>query len=155
MYGDETIPIRMKKNIVNCLLGCVDKWDVSKRYCEWHDSEMDANSMLGINPNGKRIEISLKRHETVVPNAFFEGAIDDVAYLSQHEVYQNSQIQSMFVNAVSSVDHRFSEGFLPISVLKYQLQRLRVLKSWQMVERSKTLEPVGVKVDNVFVRRRK
>ena len=115
---------------------------------------MDANAMLGINPNGKRIEIPLKRHETI-PNAFFEGAIDDVKYLTQLEVYQNSQIQSMFVNVVSSVDHRFSEGFLPISHLKYQLQRLRVLKSWQMVERSKTLEPVGVKVDNVFVRRRK
>ena len=46
-----------------------------------------------------------------------------------------------------------SEGFLAISQLKYQLARLRVLKTWMMVEQSGLLVPVGVKTDGVFVRR--
>ena len=61
--------------------------------------------------------------------------------------------EKIYVNVNRKVEHQMSEGFLAISQLKYQLARLRVLKTWMMVEQSGLLVPVGVKTDGVFVRR--
>jgi hypothetical protein len=154
----------MKKNIANCLLGCVDKWQVSRRQCEWFDNEGDANTMLGILPGGTRIEIPLMKGDGGGGGggdrgggvAAFEEATkagSEELWIARHEEYAAS-IDNIYLNVISSEEHQFSEGFLPISLLKYQFQRLRVLRSWLSLEQSETLQPIGVKTDAVFVRRK-
>ena len=145
----------MKKNIANCLLGCVDKWQMSRRRCEWFDNEVDANTMLGILPGGTRIEIPLMKGDHGGVAAFEEARLagSEEVWIAQHEVYA-AGLDSIYLNVISSQEHQFSEGFLPISLLKYQFQRLRVLRSWLSLEQSATLEPIGVKTDAVFVRRK-
>ena len=157
LYNDTTVPTSIKKKVVNCALGNIDKFIVSKRYCEWHSDAENANSILGITPNGRRIEIELKENGTNPDRtAMFTEATDDDSineWMTQHDEYHQS-LDSIYLNVGRVVEHRLSEGFLPISQLKYMLQRLRVLASWQNVERSNTLEPIGVKVDCVFVKRK-
>jgi hypothetical protein len=74
-------------------------------------------------------------------------------WIRRHEAYAAS-LDSLYLNVISSEEITYSEGFLPISLLKYQSQRLKVLQSWLRLEASETLEPIGVKTDAVFVRRR-
>jgi len=143
----------MKKNIANCLLGCVDKWQVSRRRCEWFDNEADANTMLGILPGGTRIEISFDRGGGVAAFEEATKAGSEELWIARHEEYA-AGLDSIYLNVFLSEEHQFSEGFLPISLLKYQFQRLRVLHSWLSLEQSATLEPIGVKTDAVFVRRK-
>jgi hypothetical protein len=115
--------------------------------------------MLGILPEGRRIEIQLMKgnggdHRGGV--AAFEEATkagSEEVWIAQHEEYA-AGLGSIYLNVISSEEHQFSEGFLPISLLKYQFQRLRVLRSWLSLEQSATLEPIGVKTDAVFVRRK-
>ena len=138
LYNDTTVPTSIKKRVVNCALGNIDKFIVSKRYCEWHSDAENANSILGITPNGRRIEIELKENGTN-PNrtSMFTEAKDDDSineWMTQHDEYHQS-LDSIYLNVGRVVEHRLSEGFLPISQLKYMLQRLRVLASWQNVER--------------------
>ena len=75
------------------------------------------------------------------------------AWIRRHDAYAAS-LGSIYLNVISSEEITYSEGFLPISLLKYQSQRLKVLQSWLRLEASETLEPIGVKTDAVFVRRR-
>ena len=193
LYDDETVPTAMKKNIANCLLGCVDKWHVSRRTCEWFDNKADADTMLSIMPTGKRIEIPLTSKVSKVSKASPDKASTSKAttskastskaskakattskggesrgvevflnatekeseemWIRRHEAYAAS-LDSIYLNVFSSEEITYSEGFLPISLLKYQSQRLKVLQSWLRLEASETLEPIGVKTDAVFVRRR-
>jgi hypothetical protein len=143
----------MKKNIANCLLGCVDKWQVSRRRCEWFDNKADADTMLGILPGGTRIEISFDRGGGVAAFEEATKAGSEELWIARHEEYA-AGLDSIYLNVFLSEEHQFSEGFLPISLLKYQFQRLRVLHSWLSLEQSATLQPVGVKTDAVFVRRK-
>ena len=155
LYDDKSVPIECKKNIVNCLLGCLDKFIVSKRFAEWHSNEGEANSMLGITPMGKRIEIPLlakqEQHPSRPMAAFLDATKEESInhWMAQHEDHQQS-LDKIYLNVSKCIDHRLSEGFLPISHLKYQLQRLRVLTNWLNVENSNTLVPIGVRVDAVY-----
>ena len=87
----------MKKNIANCLLGCVDKWQVSRRRCEWFDNEADANTMLGILPGGTRIEISFDRSGGVAAFEEATKAGSEELWIARHEEYA-AGLDSIYLN---------------------------------------------------------
>ena len=103
LYEDETVPTAMKKNIANCLLGCVDKWHVSRRTCDWYDNKKDADTMLSIMPTGKRIEIPLTSKEPTSKDstgkATTSKATKSKATTSKATTSKGSDSVEAFINA--------------------------------------------------------
>ena len=57
----------------------------------------------------------------------------------------------IYIVQTNKTTHHMTDGFLPIALLKYQLQRMVVLRMWKQIEDSANLVPIGVKTDCIFV----
>ena len=62
-----------------------------------------------------------------------------------------STMRSIYVCVTKKSTQVMDDGFVPLSLLKYQLQRLTLLQVWKRLEKSHDLTPVGVKTDAIFV----
>jgi hypothetical protein len=71
-------------------------------------------------------------------------------YFKTNNMYQK-KLYKLHINVIEQKESTFNQGFLPFSVMKYNLQRLSLLKMWDRIERTGTLLPLGVKTDSIFV----
>ena len=71
-------------------------------------------------------------------------------YNEINNVYQKNLFK-LHVNVNERKERIFSQGFLNISVMKYNTQRLSLLKLWVKIEKTGTLLPYGCKTDSIFV----
>jgi len=73
----------------------------------------------------------------------------------KYTVEQLKADRQMWIVQTKKVTCKMTDGFLPISLLKYQLQRLVILRMWKRIETTSDLVPIGVKTDCIFVADRK
>lgn len=71
-------------------------------------------------------------------------------YFKTNNMYQK-KLYKLHINVIEQKESTFNQGFLPFSVMKYNLQRLSLLKMWDRIEKTGTLLPFGVKTDSIFV----
>jgi hypothetical protein len=64
--------------------------------------------------------------------------------------YQNKK-PTLHLNIQRNRTSTFDQGFLAISLMKYNHNRLSILKMWLRIIDSGTLLPIAVKTDNIFV----
>jgi hypothetical protein len=67
------------------------------------------------------------------------------------EFAQYAKVRSVYVNMYKQPKRFMGDGFLLISLLKYQMARLGLLKLWIEIEASDELIPIGLKTDCFFV----
>jgi hypothetical protein len=77
-------------------------------------------------------------------------ASDIDTYIEINNLYQK-KLYKLHINVIEQKESTFNQGFLPFSVMKYNLQRLSLLKLWDRIEKTGTLLPFGVKTDSIFV----
>ena len=63
----------------------------------------------------------------------------------------HEKLYKLHINVNEKKESTFNQGFFPISVMKYNTQRLSLLKWWIKIEKSGTLLPIGCKTDSIFV----
>jgi hypothetical protein len=73
----------------------------------------------------------------------------DIYNLTNNE-YQK-KLYKLHINVNEKKESLFNQGFLPISVMKYNTQRLSLLKWWIKIENSGTILPIACKTDSIFV----
>ena len=98
------------------------------------DNELDADMIESLN----NYEQSLSKHEEA----------DSWRRYTSEELKAKKHI---YIVQTKKTIHHMTDGFLPIALLKYQLQRLVVLRMWKIIEDSADLVPIGVKTDCIFV----
>ena len=154
LYTDEEIDAATRKTIVNCFMGSMDKMKHVSRSGEWFANEQEANSRLCKDARRINIAVGIGSVSEELAAAIEADTADEAeSWRLQNDALERSR-ETIYVNVDERTEYHFSEGFLPVSQLKYQFQRLRVLASWLQVEQSKTLVPIGVKTDAIFVRRK-
>jgi hypothetical protein len=67
-----------------------------------------------------------------------------------NNVYQSKK-PTLHLNIQRNRTSTFDQGFLAISLMKYNHNRLSILKMWLRIIDSGTLLPIAVKTDNIFV----
>ena len=173
LYANENLSKDQKKAIPNVLLGCCDKYKDFRMTGEAFHSKTDADAMYNIDGNSgcSRVRLYKKKPDTAswkssdeevvqsYETAFEEGLAEEIerqvvdrydTWNKTNNLYQQKTFK-LHVNVNRKRSSTYSQGFLPISVMKYNCQRVSLLKMWNRIERSGTLLPVGVKTDSIFV----
>ena len=96
------------------------------------------------------IEPSFEYNSNPKPPTSSIRANDFDTYIKINNLYQK-KLYKLHINVFKQKESTFNQGFLPYSVMKYNTQRLCLLKMWNRIEKSGTLLPFGVKTDSIFV----
>ena len=96
------------------------------------------------------IEPSFEYNSNPKPPTSSIRANDFDTYIKINNLYQK-KLYKLHINVFKQEESTFNQGFLPYSVMKYNTQRLCLLKMWNRIEKSGTLLPFGVKTDSIFV----
>ena len=154
--------------IPNVLLGCCDKYRSLLITGEVFFSKIDADASYNISKNRTRVQVAKKttddyKTETLWENCENEvkaklekqiqneiNASDSRMFSLTNELY-HKRLFKLHINVNEKKESTFNQGFLPISVMKYNTQRLSLLKWWIKIEKSGKLLPIGCKTDSIFV----
>ena len=110
-----------------------EKTDKEDEFDEF-DIELDADLIESLN----KYEQSPSKHEEA----------DSWRRYTSEELKARKHI---YIVQTKKTTHHMTDGFLPVALLKYQLQRLVVLRMWKRIEDSADHVPIGVKTDCIFV----
>jgi len=164
LYANTKLTTKQKKAIPNVLLGCCDKYRSLLITGECFHSKDDADAFYNISTNRTRILVAKKRNEetdTLWGDCENELKMEQAKQLKNendgydmytltNDLYQE-KVFKLHINVNEKKESLFNQGFLNISVMKYNTQRLSLLKWWIKIEKSGTLLPIGVKTDSIFV----
>jgi hypothetical protein len=72
--------------------------------------------------------------------------------LMVNTIYEESK-PTIHVNVIRKSSSEYNQGFLPLSLMKYNHSRISALKMWIRASKSHIVIPIGVKTDCIFVAR--
>ena len=176
LYANERLTNDQKKLIPNTLLGCLDKYQSEEFIADCFFSRTEANNMFNANEGISRVkvrsnlaDVTWDECEAQVEDELM-GEMDNLAHDCVYDEFghqmtspysnrkwelTNNRYQrkkpTLHVNVYSKSTSTFDQGFLPISLMKYNHNRIAVLKMWLRIIDSGTLIPIAVKTDCVFV----
>ena len=175
LYSNERLTNDQKKLIPNTLLGCLDKFQSQEFTADCFFSRTEANNMFNANEGISRVKVRSNLADVTWEECVAQVAEELLGEMDQHDhdchdefghqlrseydrrrwELTNNHYQSkkptLHVNVYSKSSSTFDQGFLPISLMKYNHNRLAVLKMWLRIIDSGTLIPIAVKTDCVFV----
>jgi len=158
MYNNDRLTNAQKKLIPNTLLGSLDKYRHQDFTADCFFSRKEADCMYNEGEGVSRVTIKSDRAESTWDECVAQvernliGEIDNEIdkWNMVNECYQKKK-PTLHVNVHHKGTSTFSQGFLPISLMKYNHNRIAVLKMWLRVAESGTLIPIAVKTDCVYV----
>jgi len=114
---------------------------------EWHEQTSGENDDDDEDEDERRFDVQLDKD--------MESCIQKHEDAESWRTYTTDQLKEercLWILQTKRTTSLMKDGFLPISLLKYQLQRIVVLRMWRELEKS-GLIPIGVKTDAIFVAR--
>ena len=166
LYANTNLTTNQKKTIPNVLLGSCDKYRSLLITGEVFFSKIDADASYNISKNRTRVQVAKKVTDDYETETLWgdcetevkakiekqlENEIDEFDMYSLTNNLYHKRLFKLHINVNEKKESTFNQGFLPISVMKYNTQRLSLLKWWIKIEKSGTLLPIGCKTDSIFV----
>jgi hypothetical protein len=142
MEGDDETKAEVKslENMKNYLLGEDSKLtDEQKAFIDTKRTTWEEEEQIN------ELNINILEHLTEFEE--MDRTDQQLAKMSQ----RYAKVRSVYVNMYKQPKRFMGDGFLWISLLKYQMARLGLLKLWKEIEASDELVPIGVKTDCIFV----
>ena len=169
LYANTKLTTKQKKTIPNVLLGSCDKYRSLLITGEVFFSKIDADASYNISNNKTtRVRVAKKPTDDYKTEPLWESCETEVKaklekqleneinasesrmFFETNDLY-HERLFKLHINVNEKKESTFNQGFLPISVMKYNTQRLSLLKWWIKIEKSGTLLPIGCKTDSIFV----
>jgi hypothetical protein len=159
LYSCQTLSETQKKLIPNSILGCLDKAESSQITGDCFYSKNDADQFYNSNEGVSRLVLKSNKScmswdeciKTVEGQLITELSSWD-KHLMINSIYEESK-PTIHVNVIRKSSSEYNEGFLPLSLMKYNHSRISALKMWIRASKSHIVIPIGVKTDCIFVAR--
>jgi hypothetical protein len=148
-----------KKLIPNSILGCLDKAESTNFTGDCFYSKNDADQFYNSHEGVSRLELRSNKSDmswdecikTVEGKLITELSSWD-KQLMVNTIYEESK-PTIHVNVIRKSSSEYNQGFLPLSLMKYNHSRISALKMWIRASKSHIVIPIGVKTDCIFVAR--
>jgi len=156
---DNRLSETQKKLIPNAVLGCLDKAKTSHIMGDCFYSKKDADQVFNCHEGVSRLELASHRSDKSWDDCIklVEGELIGELSSWDKQIRVNTMFQkckpTLHVNVIRKSTSEFNQGFLPLSLMKYNHSRLTVLRMWVRAAESGSVIPIGVKTDCVFVAR--
>jgi hypothetical protein len=140
LYADKTLSQDAKKQIINVLIGLLEKKSNNKSSCKLFLDKSEAQYYVQ-ESGGKTGELS-----------FYED-LDDEAEDGQHRLFATGNTEEKVIyTATHQKDRELVDGFLPVKEMIYDIQRLELYKLYSKCKQN-GIEVYGIKTDCVLVKR--
>ena len=140
LYADKTLSQDAKKQIINVLIGLLEKKSNNKSSCKLFLDKSEAQYYVQ-ESGGKTGELS-----------FYED-LDDEAEDGQHRLFATGNTEEKVIYTAShQKDRELVDGFLPVKEMIYDIQRLELYKLYSKCKQN-GIEVYGIKTDCVLVKR--
>jgi hypothetical protein len=123
LWANPNISMDLKKAIMNINIGCLDKRYNKVNQAEYLTNKKEACAKQKTLPNSRLVTMG--------------------------KANEDSDEQPLYL-VVNSVQQELDEGFLPISFLKYDLQRLELFKMYRTLK-NEGFSIKGINTDAIFV----
>jgi hypothetical protein len=137
LYQDKTLTMDAKKQIINVLVGMLEKKSNNQSSCKLFLDKGEAQYYVE-DTGGKVGHLS-----------FYEDCPDD----GEHQLFvTGNQKERTIYTATHQKDRELIDGFLPIKEMVYDIQRLKLYRLYAKCK-SNGIEVHGIKTDCVLVKR--
>jgi hypothetical protein len=149
LWEDETLSIEQKKMIMNVNLGCLDKTYNTKIRGECFNNKHDAYAKQKKVMNSEVVPFSKHNDTDDDENNDLDFGLDVPPPKHEDNKVPDYLQQELYL-LITTIRKQLQDGFLPISFMKYDLQRLELSKMCFALEKF-GIEVKGINVDSLFI----